>query len=454
MRALDDEGQCQHLAAFLDQFDRRVHGTINALDLLAGAQVAPNLGGVLGMDAERDASARAAAVEAQHEARARPRAPVMHRIDAETAPEPGQFSAPRLGVAKARAPHERAVGEDPMLGRVHARASGLGAGRRALVPAEVRRGGVLACGDDAFARRAGLREQAVQRLAVAEADRALQDRDVLGEAAEHLQRRLLVVEEYVAPHHRIGGGNPREIAEAAGRELDDLAVGHPLEMPRGVDDAEGDEVRQMAGDGQHHVVMGCVHGLDVAAAGTPEGGQLLHGFGRRALDRREDAPAAVEELGKAGLGARMLGARDGVAGDEVDARRHMRADVAHHRTLHRAHVREDRALGEMRRDFLGDGRVDADGGAQDDEVGAFHGIRRRLVDAVDEAQPFCGVPRARALGEARDVPRQPGAAHGVRQGRADETDADQRDAREEGRCRLALRGHFRPMNSASAATTA
>src|SRR5438034_3605534 len=68
------------------------------------------------------------------------------------------------------------------------------------VAAEVGGGGVLAGLDDAATGGARLHEQLVQRVAVAEADGALQRGEVLAEAAEHLQHRLLVVEEDVAPH--------------------------------------------------------------------------------------------------------------------------------------------------------------------------------------------------------------------------------------------------------------
>jgi hypothetical protein len=70
--------------------------------------------------------------------------------------------------------------------------------------------------------RAG--EQVEQALPVAPADHALQRREILVEAAEHLQHRLLVVEEHVAPHRRIGGGDAGEIAKAAGREFDHLRL--------------------------------------------------------------------------------------------------------------------------------------------------------------------------------------------------------------------------------------
>ena len=78
---------------------------------------------------------------------------------------------------------------------------------------------ILADVDDPFADGAGADEMLEQRVAVALADRLGQCRNVLVEAAEHFENRILVGEKDVAPHGRIGGGNTREIAETAGGEF-------------------------------------------------------------------------------------------------------------------------------------------------------------------------------------------------------------------------------------------
>src|SRR5882672_5920813 len=74
--------------------------------------------------------------------------------------------------------------------------------------------------DDAAADGAGAGEEILQLVALAPADVALEGGEVLAEAAEHLQHGLAVIEEDVAPHDRVGGGDAREIAEAAGGEFD------------------------------------------------------------------------------------------------------------------------------------------------------------------------------------------------------------------------------------------
>ena len=115
-------------------------------------------------------------------------------------------------------------------------------------PAEIRRRRILADLDDAAADGARAGEMLEQRLAVAAADRARQRRQVLVEAAEHFQHRVLVGEEHVAPHGRIGGGDAGEIAKAAGGEFQHLRPRHLAQLVGGADDGVGDQMRQVAGD--------------------------------------------------------------------------------------------------------------------------------------------------------------------------------------------------------------
>jgi hypothetical protein len=50
-------------------------------------------------------------------------------------------------------------------------------------------------------------------LTIPHADRALQHEKLLGEAAQNIQRRILVGQEHIAPHGRIAGRDPGEIAK-------------------------------------------------------------------------------------------------------------------------------------------------------------------------------------------------------------------------------------------------
>src|SRR5262245_60532191 len=74
--------------------------------------------------------------------------------------------------------------------------------------------------DDRAAYGAGAGEPFLELLALAPADGALQRGQILVEAAQHLQHRLAIVEEDVAPHDRVRSGDAGEVAEAGGGELD------------------------------------------------------------------------------------------------------------------------------------------------------------------------------------------------------------------------------------------
>ena len=78
---------------------------------------------------------------------------------------------------------------------------------------------------------------------VAGADRPLQGEKLLGEPAEDLQSGVLVVQEHVAPHDRIGGGDTGEVAKSGGGILDDLAVGDaPQVICHGLDSGAADQL--------------------------------------------------------------------------------------------------------------------------------------------------------------------------------------------------------------------
>ena len=155
-------------------------------------------------------------------------------------------------------------------------------------------------------------------------------------------------------------------------------------------------MRQMAGDGQHQIVMLGVMISTSAPQRLPEGGELLDRLRRRCRRRRQDAPAAVEQLGKAGVGAGIFGAGDRMAGNEMHASRQMRSHVAHHRRLHRADVGDDRAR--LRGPGRSPGRCapnEPTGDADDDEIGAGDRFGRIGMDRVTRASaapPFAASP--------------------------------------------------------------
>jgi len=139
-------------------------------------------------------------------------------------------------------------------------------------------------------------------------------------------------------------------------------------------------VRQVAGDGEHNIVALRIHALDLGAKRGPERSELVccrHIVRRAALLWRQDAPAAVEEARKTGVGARFFRARNGVAGNDMDVGTAKRAEVARDIAFHGANIREDGA-GLHRSDAGASCRPHrADGDAVKHDVGIGDGIRDR-----------------------------------------------------------------------------
>jgi hypothetical protein len=267
--------------------------------------------------------------------------------------------------------------------------------------AEVRHVDLLAGLDDRAADGARAGEHVEQLFAVAPADRPLQRGEVLGEARQHLEDGVLVVQADVAPHGRVGGGEAREIAEAGGGIFDHFRLGHRLQVVRRADDVVGDDVRQVRDDGEHHVVVLGVHGVDVGAAAPPEFRQPLQRLRIGAGQRREDAPAVLEQVGEAGIRTRFFRAGQRMAGDEMHAGRHVRP-----------HLRDDRALVEPTSVTMAPGfsagaisaataPEAADRHRDDDEIGIARRLGRVRRVGVAEAEFLGALQRGCAAGGDR-----------------------------------------------------
>ena len=99
---------------------------------------------------------------------------------------------------------------------------------------------------------------------------------------EHFQNRVLVEQKDIPPHGGVRRRDAGEIAEPPRRVLDHLPRGDDVVIPgsepqarfparpRSRQSCKGDQMRQMAGDGQNPVVMLGIHDLDVATQRTPE----------------------------------------------------------------------------------------------------------------------------------------------------------------------------------------
>jgi len=112
--AVDDVAERPHLApGLVFELDTPHRFEVDAGDLLARPQIGDGLGPRRRGDAERNAAAHAAAIEAQNEARPLRGAAMDERIDAK---RPVQADQPRrypLEDVETGPPHQRAIAEDP-----------------------------------------------------------------------------------------------------------------------------------------------------------------------------------------------------------------------------------------------------------------------------------------------------------------------------------------------------
>ena len=183
-------------------------------------------------------------------------------------------------------------------------------------------------------------------------------------------------------------------------------LGDRLEVGGGADDVVGDQVRHVAGDREHQVVVLGVHDLDVGAERAPRTRPGARPRPRSApARRREDAPAVVEQLGEAGVGARLLGAGDRVAGDEMHALGTARRHRATTDRLDRADVGDDRAGLRCGRDRARDLARRADRRRRGSTRSASRdGSARDRHAAIGQGRG--SRPRARVAGVAARSPRR------------------------------------------------
>ena len=93
--------------------------------------------------------------------------------------------------------------------------------------------------------------------------------------------------------------------------------------------------------------------------------------------------------------------------NEMHVPRQMRSHIGHDRRFHRTNVRDDRALGQMRPDLLGDPPAHTDRRAHDDEIGARNRLGRRRKGLVDQPQPQRRLARLPRCGRSSDLTNKP-----------------------------------------------
>ena len=154
----------------------------------------------------------------------------------------------------------------------------------------------------------GARENAQQLVPVPSVDGLAQRVEVVTKNIQCTQHRLAIGEKDVVPHHRVAAGDPCEITETAGGIAEDLQV--LAALGQGVDQGEGQQVRQVAGGRQNLVVMLDLHVLDVRAQRAPQAVDQRQrvGIGLRGGRENHLVPAEQGRL-RRGHSA-LLGTRD------------------------------------------------------------------------------------------------------------------------------------------------
>ena len=153
----------------------------------------------------------------------------------------------------------------------------------------------------------------------------------------------------------------------------------------------------------------------------------------RALRRGHDEPAVDEQARKAGIGTRLLGAGDRMARHEMGVSRQARRQRRDHGAFYGADIRDDRAFPQGRRNELRQICVGADRHAEDHEIGALHCLARIRRVGIAEFQSFRARQNLGRIVGNRDRAGRRWLSQSARDRRADQADAENRDALEQRR---------------------
>ena len=178
--------------------------------------------------------------------------------------------------------------------------------------------------------------------------------------------------------------------------------GDLLEVGGRADDVVGDQMRHVAVMASTRSWCAGVHRLDPGAEPLPQRAHLARPPPRRVVrQRRQDAPAVLEQLGEAGVGAGMFGAGHRMAGHEMNAAGRCGAASRDHGRLHRADIGDDGAGLQMRRHRLGDDRHRPPTGTQSTTRSASRAAS--AADRRSTASAMPSSPNARASASVGSV---------------------------------------------------
>lgn len=253
------------------------------------------------------------------------------------------------------------------------------------------------------------------------------------EAAESAEDFVAVLLEDGAPDVRVAAGDASGVTEAAAGVV----------APRGVflreksAEAGRDDLREMADVRDDFVVLIGGDGDDLGTEGMPEGDDGRGGGGRGVGERSDEAGAVLKEDRAAVFPTGFLGAGHGVGADEVGAGGKGGVAEAGDLALHAAHVSDESAGREIRRDLSGERDDLIDGGGDHDEAGAADGFAGRIGDGVAprlfaelEARFGAAGPEHDPRGDAVD-------AGGAGDRATEESGGENRELGEVGHCREA-----------------
>ncbi|MCY1226553.1 hypothetical protein D9M72_387880 [compost metagenome] len=280
-----------------------------------------------------------------------------------------------------------------------------------------------------LAGEAGAGEHAQQFMPVPCVDRAAQGVEVGAKCVQYAQHRLAVGEEDVVPHDRVATGDPREIAEATGGITEDFQI--LAALGQRVDQAERQQVRQMAGGGEHFVVVLDLHVFDVRTQGAPQPVDRLQGRLVGVLHRGEDDLVTAEQIGVGRLDAALLRAGDGMAGHET--RRHAiehPARGAHDIALGAADVSQH-GVAQVKGGELGEEPFHRENGdGQLDHLGTAAGRSKVALATVDHTGFDGDAAGLVILVHAHHFGEQALLAQPLGEGAADQAEADHHQAPE------------------------
>ena len=182
-------------------------------------------------------------------------------------------------------------------------------------------------------------------------------------------------------------------------------------------------MRQMAGHGEHQVVMLGIHDLDIGAQLFPEGLEPLDITLGRIVRRGQDAPAVVEQGRKAGIRAAVLGTGDGMGRNDPGAGQRC-GKRGLHAVLGRSDIADHRIGGQIGSDLGGDIRHHADRHAENHQIGVGNRGAGAVADIVAEAKLEHALSHRRIAVIAGDPHRGHGLADGMGDRGADQPEPD------------------------------